>query len=85
MSGYAAPLDDIRFVLTELVDSQVPQAAEEEHSVSQDVIDAVLSEAGRFASGVLAPLNVVGDSSGAQMVGGKVRMPPGFRAGVAWE
>lgn len=79
MSDYAAPLDDIRFVLNELVDSQAPQDAEGEHAVSQDVVDAVLSEAARFASGVLAPLNVVGDRVGARMVDGKVRMPLGFR------
>ncbi len=79
MNGYSAPLDDIRFVLTELVDPQMLQATEEDDAVSRDVIDAVLSEAGRFASGVLAPLNVVGDRIGAQMMDGKVRMPPGFR------
>ncbi len=80
MSDYVAPLDDIRFVLTVLVNTQVTQRAEEETAVSQDVVYAVLSEAARFASGVLAPLNAIGDRVGAQMVDGKVRMPPGFRA-----
>lgn len=79
MSSYVAPLDDIRFVLKELVEPQVRQVAGDDDGVSQDVIDAVLYEAARFASGVLAPLNAVGDRIGAQMVDGRVRMPPGFR------
>lgn len=79
MSSYVAPLDDIRFVLKELVDSRAILAADDEGAVSEDVVDAVLAEAARFASGVLAPLNVVGDRIGAQLVDGKVRMPPGFR------
>ncbi len=78
MSGYVAPLDDIRFVLRELVNPGSPFMADDEGGISADVVDAVLAEAGRFASGVLAPLNVVGDRIGAQMIDGKVRMPPGF-------
>jgi alkylation response protein AidB-like acyl-CoA dehydrogenase len=44
-----------------------------------DVVDAILEEAGKFASGMLAPLNASGDQAGAVWKGGDVTMPPGFK------
>lgn len=39
----------------------------------------LLEEAGRFVAEVIAPLNRIGDETGARLEGGNVRMPPGFR------
>jgi len=46
---------------------------------SDDVIDAILEEAGRLASDVLAPLNRPGDRAGCQLENGVVRTPDGFK------
>src|SRR5260370_29300480 len=43
-----------------------------------DITAAVLGEAGRFASDVLAPLNKVGDEHGIKLEDGKVTTAPGW-------
>jgi acyl-CoA dehydrogenase len=79
MSGYAAPLADMRFVLRQLVDWSGVRALPPHVDCDDDVIDAVLAQAARFAGEVFAPLNVAGDRVGAQLVERRVRMPAGFR------
>lgn len=78
MSDYVAPLKDIEFVLNELAElgrlSQLPAF----EASTPDVVAAVLEEAGKFASGVLAPLNTVGDQQGAVCENKSVRETPGF-------
>jgi len=79
MSVYAAPLRDMQFVLKELVDldaiSRLPGCEE----VSVDLVDAVLEEAGKFAAGVLDPINRAGDRIGARWSEEGVASAPGFR------
>lgn len=79
MTGYAAPLDDMRFVLKELAGlerlAQLPGCEE----ATDDLVDAVLEEAGKFADGVLAPLNASGDREGSHHDGDGVRTPDGFK------
>ena len=79
MSAYKAPLRDFQFLINELVgiDSIAKLPGYEE---VPDIADAVLEEAGNFASNVLDPLNVVGDRHGAKFVDGNVVTPPGFKA-----
>jgi acyl-CoA dehydrogenase len=78
MSDYVPPLKDMQFVIKELIGlteyAGLPGVAE----VTPDVVDQVLSEAGKFAAEVLAPLNRVGDLQGAKLADGKVTTPPGF-------
>ncbi|MGA8707000.1 MAG: acyl-CoA dehydrogenase N-terminal domain-containing protein, partial [Steroidobacteraceae bacterium] len=63
---YQAPLKDLRFVLNELLQaqqlSQLPRYAE----FSRELSDSILEEAARFGEEVLAPINVLGDTRGAQ-------------------
>jgi len=68
MPSYVPPLRDMRFVLHEVLDladtlKKMPAHAE----VDVETIDAVLEEAGKFASEVLAPLNAVGDAEGCKL------------------
>ncbi|MCC7461647.1 MAG: acyl-CoA dehydrogenase family protein, partial [Gammaproteobacteria bacterium] len=77
-SVYRAPLKDLMFTLTEVVDApalaQLPRFAE----FSAELAESVLSEAGRFASEVLDPLNASGDREGARLTPEGVRCPKGF-------
>jgi len=79
MSTYVAPLKDMRFVLNELAGlSEVAKLPGCEEA-SADTVDAILEEAGRFASGVLDPLNQPGDQEGSVWKDGAVTTPKGFK------
>jgi len=78
MTTYNAPVNDLKFVLENLVGLEELAALEGYEDVSGDLVDAVLEEASKVAGGVLAPLNVVGDDQGAKMVDGKVQVADGW-------
>jgi acyl-CoA dehydrogenase len=79
MKEYAAPLRDMLFVLREIAPldeiSKLPGCGD----VNLEVAEAILREAGKFAAGVLSPLNVVGDREGARLVDGEVRTAKGWK------
>ena len=77
---YTAPLKDMRFVLNALVGLDRIAALPGCASVGTELADAILEEAGKFASEVLAPLNAPGDKQGARYENGSVTMPDGFKA-----
>ncbi len=82
-TGYTAPLDDMRFVLEDMVGLQGLAALDGLDSLTADFVAQVLDEAGRFASEVLAPLNKPGDEQGARLINGVVTTPDGFRDAYA--
>ena len=47
--------------------------------MTEDVVDAILEEAGKLANEVLSPLNATGDKQGAKWKDGVVTTPPGFK------
>ncbi len=79
MTAYAAPLADMRFVLQEV--AGLPEVATWPgyEEATPDLVEAVLEEAGKLASEVLAPINHIGDQQGCQFENGVVRTPPGFK------
>jgi 3-(methylthio)propanoyl-CoA dehydrogenase len=79
MAEYAAPLKDMQFVLKRVVGLDQVNALPGWEDVTEDVVDAILEEAGKLASEVLSPLNATGDRQGATCKDGKVSMPAGFR------
>jgi 3-(methylsulfanyl)propanoyl-CoA dehydrogenase len=82
---YRAPVEDIAFTLKH--SAGLKRAMDEGlyGDLTEDVVDAVLEEAGKFASTVIAPLNTVGDQRGTPLEDGKVTMPPGWKeAYTAW-
>jgi len=85
MNRYDAPVREMRFVLHDVlnIESQLADCAGT--PPQREVADAVLDEAARFASEVLAPLNAVGDAEGCMLdkADGSVRTPKGFRAAYA--
>src|SRR5690606_487443 len=79
MPTYKAPLDDIRFVLDDLLDvGQLARLPGYEESTA-DVLLSVLEEGGRFCEEVLAPINQSGDQEGCHFQDGIVTTPAGFR------
>ena len=79
MSEYVAPLKDMQFVLRELVGLDSVAALPGHEEVSDELAAAILEEAGKFAGGVLSPLNVVGDREGARWQNGDVVTATGWR------
>ncbi|MBL8479263.1 MAG: acyl-CoA dehydrogenase [Sterolibacteriaceae bacterium] len=79
MTNYTAPLADMRFLLQEVTGlaaiAQLPGCGD----ATPDTVDAVLEEAGKFAAGVLAPLNSAGDRESCRLENGKVITPAGWR------
>ncbi len=75
---YVAPTRDMRFVIEELAHfdrvSTLPGCEE----FSPDLIEAILEEAGKFANGVISPLNWPSDQQGAKLQGDQVKTSPGF-------
>lgn len=79
MPAYSAPLDDMRFVLHELLADEHLQALPDHQDFAPDVLNAVLEEAAKFCEGVLQPLNRPGDEQGCRFENGVVRTPDGFK------
>ena len=57
MSQYNAPIRDMQFVMRELAGLDEVMQLPGNEKISADLVDAILEEADKFASGVLAPLN----------------------------
>ena len=78
MNGYIAPTRDMRFVINELGLLPAIQKLRGCEDTNEELVDAVLEEAGKLAGGVLAPLNASGDAQGAVLENGVVRTAEGF-------
>ncbi|WP_306027191.1 acyl-CoA dehydrogenase [Stappia sp. MMSF_3263] len=82
---YRAPVSEIAFTLKHVAGLADVLAHEGHAEVTDDLVDAILEEAGRFAAEEIAPLNAPGDRVGAKLENGEVTMPPGWRdAYRAW-
>jgi alkylation response protein AidB-like acyl-CoA dehydrogenase len=79
MAEYVAPLKDMQFVLKHVVGLDQVNTLPGWEEVTDDVVDAILEEAGKLASEVLSPLNTTGDRAGAKWKDGDVTTPPGFK------
>ena len=78
MPHYIAPTKDIQYVLNDVLDvknSTIPGYAD----LDADFLSAILEEAGKITSQVLAPLNAVGDQEGCHFENGVIRTPAGFK------
>jgi len=76
---YKAPVEDIAFTLKKVAGLKPAIDAGLLGDLGEDLVDAILSEAGRFASEEVAPLYQVGDEVGAVLKDAEVTMPPGWR------
>jgi alkylation response protein AidB-like acyl-CoA dehydrogenase len=77
--AYRAPVEDIIFTLKHAAGFAQAQADGLYGDLTDDDLAAVLGEAGRFATEVLAPLNGPGDRHGTPFRDGAVTTPPGWK------
>ncbi len=79
MPRYTAPTKDLQFILHDVLNisaQDIPGYGD----LDRDFTSAILEEAGKISSEVLAPLNTVGDTEGCVLENGVVRTPTGFKA-----
>ncbi|MEH6825372.1 MAG: acyl-CoA dehydrogenase [Motiliproteus sp.] len=67
MSGYIAPLEEIRFALYELAGFDQLAELPGFEDASPDLVEAILEQAAKLATEVVAPLNQVGDAEGVSL------------------
>jgi len=80
MPLYSAPTQDMQFILHDVLkatETGIPGYAE----LEREFTAAILDEAGKLATDVLAPLNATGDAEGCRFENGVVHTPKGFREG----
>jgi len=78
MPSYTAPTKDMQFILHDVLNisaQDIPGYDE----LEREYTAAILGEAGKISTEVLAPLNVVGDKEGCRMENGVVYTPTGFK------
>ncbi|TNE61576.1 MAG: acyl-CoA dehydrogenase [Sphingomonadales bacterium] len=80
MPIYKAPNRDFRFVINEMLDIESYGNLPGFENASEDLVNSILEEGGKFTSEVIAPLNQVGDQEGCtRHEDGSVTTPPGFK------
>jgi alkylation response protein AidB-like acyl-CoA dehydrogenase len=79
MPTYKAPLEDIRFVLSEVIDAPALAGLPGYANATAEGVDAMLDAAVQLCEKVLFPLNQTGDVEGCAFEGGEVKTPKGFK------
>ncbi len=78
MTDYVAPVKEMNFVLQHIADLDLVCAQPGFEESNPELVASILEEAAKFAGGVLAPLNTVGDLIGSKIVNNQVRETSGF-------
>jgi len=78
MSDYRFPYKDAEFLFNDVLNFDQICLESGRDDVNSELASAVIEEAGRFGSEVLAPLNVIGDELGAKFEENGVIEVPGF-------
>ena len=76
---YRAPVEEIAFTLNHVAGLKTALDEGRLGDLSEDLVGAILEEAGRFANEEIAPLYKAGDEHGAALKDGKVTTPPGWK------
>ena len=83
MTAYKAPIRDMLFALQEVGGLDRVTALPGNEEISEDLVAAILEEAGKFAGDVLAPLNQSGDRQGCVCKDGVVTTQDGIKEAYA--
>ncbi|ACV26820.1 acyl-CoA dehydrogenase family protein [Kangiella koreensis] len=77
---YQAPVDDMMFLIKDVFDLENRLKGIADFSeFDAELYNAILEEAGKFATGILQPINRSGDEEGCQFDDGVVTTPKGFK------
>ncbi|WP_029654961.1 acyl-CoA dehydrogenase C-terminal domain-containing protein [Marinobacter daepoensis] len=80
MPVYKAPLRDMKFLLNDVFDYPGHyQTLASGENATPDIVEAILTECGRFCEEVLSPLYQSGDEEGCKLDNGEVTTPKGYR------
>ncbi|MFB2705298.1 acyl-CoA dehydrogenase C-terminal domain-containing protein [Marinobacter shengliensis] len=80
MPVYKAPLRDMKFLLNDVF--HYPghyQTLASGENATPDIVDAILTECGRFCEEVLSPIYQSGDEEGCRLENGEVTTPKGYK------
>ncbi len=78
MEKYVAPVEDMSFILTHLLDIDNYLKSINNKELSFDSLKMIIEEAGKFAGDELDTINQKGDQQGIKLENGVVRMPESF-------
>lgn len=79
MPVYQVPLDNMKFVLHEVLGTESLSSLPGFEDMTPDLLDSILEESAKFCEEVLFPLNQSGDKEGCTWDNGKVTTPQGFK------
>ena len=77
--GYRTPVSEIMFLLRFVLGYHRVSATERFGEATDEIAEAILTEAAKLSEEILAPLNPVGDRQPATLGNGGVTCSPGFR------
>jgi len=78
MSEYRHPYKDVEFVINELAEFDKYCRDANLEDINSELATVILTEAGKLGTDVIAPLNIIGDTNGAQLTDNGVQQTPGF-------
>ncbi len=79
MPIYNPPLDDIKFVMKDVLDADSLSGLKGYEDFSLELGDQILEEGGKLCAQVMFPLNQSGDDEGCEFKDGSVSTPKGFK------
>ena len=79
MPIYRAPVEDYRFLIHEFLEAEKQRDLPGFEDLTPDLIDDILTNAGKICEEVLQPINQSGDEEGCHFENGVVRTPKGFK------
>jgi len=80
MTTYTAPVEDIKFLIEDVLDYHSHYAKYLSYAeATPDMVEMIVTECAKFCETELAPLNQSGDKEGCQFKDGQVTTPKGFK------
>jgi alkylation response protein AidB-like acyl-CoA dehydrogenase len=79
MPVYKAPIENIKFVLHDVLNAESLSELPGYEEATKDLMDQIIEEGGKICEEVLFPINQSGDDEGCIYENGVVRTPKGFK------